>query len=478
MISAVGNSELEEELCELVVAALPVVRGASEQERTAEAQQVRWVADPEMHGFVQRPVASTVPGHLDSSTIERLAALPQYDRAREALVSDRGVAKLLDKWVGGPFVASPFHPADILNKFILSACEKLHGTDFSSETVLRVWKPFEAAIHEETIEYVVVAPLLGVAVEERLMELDLQVSISVLSDEQLVRCLEAGIFREVGLKLPPLNYRVVNRDELPSAGIRITIPFKRGIFETETSPDGTPRPVGFPAERESVFSFSLSVDQVLTALRLHKPGYVSVPGLVWWSENYFAGNGAGWETREYEPWHSRYQPPTYTLPKNAAGELARVYKALLASPVQQRSALQLALRRLNLAVDRSRDDDRLVDMLICAEALLVQESNAGARTELRFRVSLRAGRVFGSDVFSPREVYAIMQCAYDARSAIVHGAIPKRLRLPDQGQVTLDEFVGAVERVIRKGAKAMVLRASVMEPGAPLVPPDETLLSE
>ncbi len=471
------NGALATALCDLVAAALPIVSEVSEQMRTLGVHQVRWVA--EAHGFIRQAVPLTVPEHLDPSATTRIAALPQYSQARTILLADPACAKLVGKHVGGPFVMSSFSPDHVLTDFILRASARLHELAYEEGIIRETWEPIEAAIHEPAIEYVAVAPLLGVALEDGLerMKLGPDVSVARLSDQEVLRCLEAEILLEVGQNV--FGKRIVSRDEVPSTGIRVVTAYKKGIHQIDMSPEGHPVPVG-PSEGDVAhrWLFLSSVHSALTALRLHKPGFVSVPAVGWWSDNYFARHGAGWDTREHAHPHPWFQPAGYFLAGQEALGLAELCAALVSDGVQQRPALQLALRRLDLAVDRTRDDDRLLDLLICAEALLLQDIGSEQRTEMRFRVSLRAGRSFDSRQYSPREVFRIMKSAYDARSAIVHGSKPRDLRLPGLGKVQLREFTAAVEEVMREGARAIVLRASTRASTQPLIDPDETVLSE
>src|SRR5439155_14637190 len=116
---------------------------------------------------------------------------------------------------------------------------------------------------------------------------------------------------------------------------------------------------------------------------------------------------------------------------------------------KQARAINLALRRFSFSFDRERMDDRLVDLLIAAEALYLPKD----QDELSFRLAIRSATFVTHDVHSPRHIYEIMREAYRARSQIVHGEDPTRTRLPTKSDATLDELAATVEDLIRVGIR-------------------------
>jgi hypothetical protein len=59
-----------------------------------------------------------------------------------------------------------------------------------------------------------------------------------------------------------------------------------------------------------------------------------------------------------------------------------------------------------------------------------------------------------------RDVFDLMKSAYSVRSTIVHGDVPKAKDMKVKGQqVTLAEFVQAIENVVRQGLRKALTRA-------------------
>jgi len=82
--------------------------------------------------------------------------------------------------------------------------------------------------------------------------------------------------------------------------------------------------------------------------------------------------------------------------------------------------LLVALHRFFLAQMRETPEDRLIDFMIAAEALFLNDN----RQELSFRLATRAA-MFLADAKTDRvEIFKAMRAAYDLRSRLVHGDRP------------------------------------------------------
>ncbi|MBN9418290.1 hypothetical protein ABS71_16915 [bacterium SCN 62-11] len=112
-------------------------------------------------------------------------------------------------------------------------------------------------------------------------------------------------------------------------------------------------------------------------------------------------------------------PPTLIHP----GELADLRRSFsVAQKAQDHPALRSALHRYALAGSRLRHEDRLVDLVIGFEAVLLQ----GLQNELSHRFSLNGSSLSHWIHKAPRQPsYHLFRSAYAARSALVHGYGPK-----------------------------------------------------
>jgi hypothetical protein len=118
-------------------------------------------------------------------------------------------------------------------------------------------------------------------------------------------------------------------------------------------------------------------------------------------------------------------------------QLLKLLWEKLDSPVV-RDALDVAIRRFSDSCVRHRNEDKVIDLMIAAEALFLRGANEGEKS---FRLALRAGQ-FLAEGSAAREVFDRMRLAYHYRSVLVHGGKP----LSDRKLKKLDlmKFAGEV----------------------------------
>jgi Apea-like HEPN len=134
-------------------------------------------------------------------------------------------------------------------------------------------------------------------------------------------------------------------------------------------------------------------------------------------------------------------------------ELQQLWRIAHNESFPANKALALAIRRLGFAAQRERVEDRLIDVMIAAEAFYLTDSgDAKDRGELKYRLALRAA-VWSTntlDGWSRRQVFDHMRRAYDLRSVVAHGGEPKAKDIKIKGQqVGLPELVRATEEIVR-----------------------------
>ena len=120
---------------------------------------------------------------------------------------------------------------------------------------------------------------------------------------------------------------------------------------------------------------------------------------------------------------------------------------------QEAARFSFSIHRFNLAFDRGLLADRIVDLIIAAEALFLSDLDDKYRGELRFRFALRAAKFIEHPSYGEQDIFRIMRQAYDARSAIVHGGSPKETHLPDDQSADLPHFTDALEELVRLGLR-------------------------
>ncbi len=139
-----------------------------------------------------------------------------------------------------------------------------------------------------------------------------------------------------------------------------------------------------------------------------------------------------------------------------------MWSDLTGGELERRRFLAMALRRFNLAFERQQLDDRIVDLMIAAESLFLNDSgDPRERGEQRFRLAIRAAKFVEYPRYVPRQVFDLMRKAYNIRSEIVHGSSIKKTNLPDMPDAKLNDFVLACEELMRLGIRKALIDPQV-----------------
>jgi len=103
----------------------------------------------------------------------------------------------------------------------------------------------------------------------------------------------------------------------------------------------------------------------------------------------------------------------YILKSEEAEDFTEFYKKSLRFTVDGR--MFIALERFNLAYEKKRCEDNIIDYVIAFEALFVNTKRIG------MEVGLKAGFMIEDSKEKITEIYKFMRGVYDLRSSIVHG---------------------------------------------------------
>ncbi len=157
-------------------------------------------------------------------------------------------------------------------------------------------------------------------------------------------------------------------------------------------------------------------------------------------------------------------PERYRLNQEEASGLLAFWRETRSSGLERKNRryLGVAMRRLRYAIGRERLEDRLVDLVVAAEALFPGIVGKPSSTELSYRLSMYVAGLLGGNQEERRLIFARMRQAYALRSSIVHGdAVDER---------TVAQLVQDVERFVREGLrKAIKLASAAPGGGAKLI---------
>lgn len=311
---------------------------------------------------------------------------------------------------------------------------------FEESAFAQCFTELEARLAREHVEFVGIAPLLGVAPSRLPVPLAPGSILCELTEEEIGRCISVGVLQS---ESGPGKYVSIRE---PVVALRFTQPLRRRFG---SGPSDT-------AAIEAVFArMPEQLEHALAALRLTKRGSVSAAGIIEYVVDPLCGSGMMYRQ---PPWHS---PNRYSvrmdLDDAECAELANVSTQLH----RARSAgyLGVAVRRFSEAIGRRRADDEHLDLMIAAEALFLSDMGGSKRDqgELKYRLSLRAALYVDSDL-GFEAVRRHMKLAYDVRSVIAHGGIPdaRDLKLPDGTSVDLAGFARQTEEILRQALRKAI----------------------
>ena len=360
---------------------------------------------------------------------------PEHQQCVDALYSHPTIKDRVDKLVGTTLGLMQLQ-AELVPGMVLARMESLEDFDEAFGEVYR-W------LIRETTTYCLVAALPTLDLKNGPIDLDSGVEIDLMTKREMVACLMHGVIAS-----SPAFDMV---EMAPQAALRVR--------QTLTVVVDGERPER--AELDLLWNdWRSAIEDALTALRLYKSGPMRSSGAV------YLPLGPPPITHSFEiPTPRPAERRTYTLTSDDASALRAFWHAVRSRAISepatpQRRALLIALRRFGFADERSRPVDRLIDLMIAAEALfLPAERGSGA-----FKVAVRAA-AFLSGLGDPsRDVFQHFKVAYKARNAIAHGDEVPNLKFPDGADATLDDYATLVADYLRRVLERMVVAADRDEP--------------
>jgi hypothetical protein len=379
--------------------------------------------------FVFREYRGTPEG-LDEA-IESQHSRPEYQAALDALRAHPIIGTRLGKPVGTEFSRALLEEDRLPDRLLYPVLRR--GSFDAGEFDTAFEQLVESLTFEKTA-WVVVAPLSGVASDATPIGLEPGVEIVRMSDDEVIACLSTGLITGVG---STGFVSVANR-----IAIRLTEHWPAIVGNEEH--DG--------AAADAHTCRSELVEAVVHVLRLLKNGEVSVPGTVMFSPSSFQGRA----------YHFGYSPtPRHTpferfrLELADTDELVALWHDFRSSAVQGKRFLTTAIRRFAFGGERPRPEDRILDLMIAAEALFAP----GTQTEVSHKVALHAAAFLQRQDATVADVFKTMKQGYGARSAIAHGGEPEIRTLAGGEEGTLDGLVALLSEYMRDALKLMIARA-------------------
>jgi len=377
------------------------------------------------------------------------------------LQADAAIAPHLDKVVGiDRGGATIVRTTQILPNFLGSLLVQSESLTFQQDRFDALYKRMENFFYSQELHFWIIAPLINVrGPDEQILLAD-----KVYIAPNPVTRLEQWItrFREMAPNIPWLHVPELTHSlECQFAAPKVIGP--------STYPVGRGQPA--QAEEPPLSAAVAKITQMVRALRLLKRGYVAVPFIEHQMVEWHPQPSIGWQAPLYPP-HWRPFDPRYVIQESEAREIASLYQALSYELAKKHRAINVALHRIDRSEEETEPAQRLVDLVIALEALLLPDT----REELSFRFSLRGAYFLASDAAQRQRFYEEFKQAYRLRSGIVHGGeLPQEVMILDL-KMPVEEFVNRIENHTREVAKRMLLLATQPDATRELVQWDDLVL--
>lgn len=277
-----------------------------------------------------------------------------------------------------------------LDLFWGSYAAKSAGRDFDEPLFEDQYSLLEEDLYSDTAKIRVVAPLIGCQLDGAIC-LQEGLAIAPMRPDDEIHYVETSSEtqnRDIGITGFPKMYAIVYDVCLP-----------KRIYHADQ-------------QNDNGMEWANVMDNVITALCLFREGSFVVEGFLVTSASFFCAHTQRMRQRQ------RYGRGGSLHVKEADTQrFTGLFRALSSKTIKSHGAINMALHRFRYASERDREEDRLVDLLIAAESLFLQDGEGELSYRLRQRVALLLGTGFDDRLKIAEDI----KTAYSLRSKIVHG---------------------------------------------------------
>jgi hypothetical protein len=400
---------------------------------------------------VDEPADVPIHGWLDTFDEMKLV--------REAFGADPRLGARVDTLIGVEFSRQGRIFGWLLIEHVITPMVLATGTYAYDPAVFgRVYADFERGFGAEQIHMVEFLVLNGFESNESVILLPDGLVLQRMSDTQMSAAIDH-------LAVPRMSGGSVNGARV-SRFDQWALMTARAYPVADGRPIESPRPPAFPTLYEPAIA-------LITALRIVCGGsVVSTRSMFAQADTEFPiVLGASAILTAFDS--ADNNRPTYLL-TDRLDEFRVTYTALGLPDVQADRSLQTAIRRLVFAGSRSADADRLIDLMMAAEALFIKRANLPGGTK-GDKIAEAAADLLGGDQelqATADHIRTFMTTAYRARNAEVHGdgrPYPHLRLLDGTPTDSMPLFLGDAEKIMRRAVFAVLVEHIHQAAPLPLV---------
>lgn len=360
---------------------------------------------------------------------DEIEASKEFATFIEVINEEEAISSHLDNMVGTCVQKGRFEAKTIINFLLSPFLTDTQIIDFDENLFLSEYLKIEKELYSTDIELERITPIYGFISDVQEIVLTPNLSIVRLNDSEISRILNLGINLGTGYGTKEVLHGI------HKFAIKVSYSLPK-IIDEEEEDEGK--------DTQEIYEEGDIEKKVFNALRLYKEGKIHPIVTLYLSKSIFTpGISYGHEAQV------RYSMTnSFNIKQNEEKEFVEFWKNYDGLSTDEKHFLSVAIRRFSQANERTSAEDKIIDYLISAEALFLS-SGGSFQGELKYRLSHRAAMFIESEPNKQHKIFKFMQKAYDVRSAIVHGAIPKLPKNNDGTQISLDKFCQEVEEHLR-----------------------------
>jgi hypothetical protein len=388
-------------------------------------------------------------GLTSPNLIEDALQLPEYQFTVEMLNADSVICSHFGKRIGiAGFGYIPVAANVILDALVTPILEGKRPV-FDEDFFDRSYTEFEDMFYCQTVTCEAIAPVQGWCLSEELQQRSGNTALLKFSDDLQIRQLSVEEEKAVHLMELVRRYGFRWTDRLYA----ITATYQRAKvilrIDEEIAPD-----VEHASEEEFV-QINDRIEEVLETLRVFRKGSIRQGG-IYHRVNSWLVSGIMRNMRKPLAYPIANLNPMYVLEtQQDLNELEDFWQSVQKAKAKGHRFLNVAMRRFAESNERHRVEDRLIDLMIAAEAL-AQASSSKSKGDVM--AEYVATHVVETD---KTKVRTVMRDTYRLRNSIVHDGDASRW-LSRTGKQPGDVMVVAstTEEYLREALKKTVMEAT------------------
>ena len=389
-------------------------------------------------------------GPASSKLIEDARELPEYQRCIETLKADSVISSHFEKRIGiAGFGYTPVTANGLLDVLVIPLSEGKRAV-FDEHFFDQSYTEFEDTFYSQAVTCEAIAPVQGWCLSEELQQRsghaplikfsdDLQIGQLSVEEEKAVHLME--LVRRYGFRWTDRLY-----------GIRATYQRAKVVLGSDEEIESD---LERAAEEEFV-QINDRIEEVLETLRVFRKGSIRQGG-IYHRVNSWLVSGIMRNMRKPLADPIANLNPMYVLEtEQDLDELEGFWQSVQKAKAKGHRFLNVAMRRFGESNERHHVEDRLIDLMIAAEAL-AQASTSKTKGEVI--AEYVATHVVETDKIRVRRV---MQDTYRLRNSVVHdGDASRWLRTTGKQPGDVIVVVSTAEEYLREALKKAVMDAAL-----------------